>query len=92
MRQRHDAEASHLELAGERVWRGNHEPARLRFDNDLIVGNEAGRDAAASGKGEKAKGEIRFAAARTSAQQRRVRAEGHASAVNQLLCLLQFRL
>jgi hypothetical protein len=64
----------------------------LRFDNDLIVGNEAGRHATVGGKGEKAKREIRLAAARTSAQQRRVRAEGHASAVNQLLCVLQFRL
>jgi hypothetical protein len=85
MRQLENAEASHLDLAGDRLRRrGDKASVASRLDPYLIVGHEPRLQVLLGAKRKKAECEVRLAAARAAAQQGRVRAERHAGAMDEL--------
>ena len=85
MRNLHDAEPSHLDLA-RKGWRcrGDKAPIILPLDPYLIVGDEKQLDPRFRSKREKTEREVGFAAAGGSADECRVGPERHAGAMDEL--------
>ena len=85
MRQLENAEASHLDFAGDRLRRrGDKAAVTHRLDPYLIVGDKLRLQVMLGLKRKKAKREVRLAAARAPAQQGGMLAERHASAMDKL--------
>ena len=85
MRNLHDAEPPHLDLA-RKCWRRRSGKASIvvPFDPHLIVGNEKRLEPRFRGKREKTEREVGFAAAGGATDERRVRPERHAGAMDAL--------
>ena len=85
MRNLHDAEPSHLDLA-RKGWRRRSGKASilLPLDPHLIVGNETRLEPRFRGKREKTEREVGFAAAGGAADERAVRPKRHAGAMDEL--------
>jgi hypothetical protein len=81
----HDAEPSHLDLAPKgRRCRGDKAPIILPLDPYLIIGDEKRLEPRFRAEREKTEREVGFAAAGGSADERRVRPERHAGAMDEL--------
>ena len=85
MRNLHDTEPSHFDLA-RKGWRrrGDKASVILPLDPYLIVGNEKRLEPQFHGKREKAEREVGFPAAGGAADERAVRPKRHAGAIDEL--------